>query len=216
MYISHIQNLATVVLTISLIILTTLFVAYRNKITLLLTALFSQRHLSQLQREGKLANKDLFVWVQIIILIVQALFLFIALQYFFPKIYNLLLPIYLYLILVIIVFIDYSIKRVANYFYMSLFEIQDEIPTYSLYKLFYSFTNSTLLLIILPLSLYTTNWKLIFLYIPVFLTTFLVTTFKLFTINKIKIKIFHFFIYFCTLEILPYLVVLKFLITYNK
>ena len=216
MYISENQNLATVILTIALIILTTLFAAYRNKVTLLLTSLFSQRHLSQLQREGKLANKDLFFWIQIIILIVQALFLFILLQFFFPKIFNILDPLLLYLILVVIVLVDYSLKKISNYFYMSLFEIQDEIPVYSLYKLFFNFTNSFLLMIILPLSLYSENWKLLFLYVPMFLTTFLVTSLKLFTINKIKLKIFHFFIYFCTLEILPYLVVLKLLIYYSK
>lgn len=216
MYISENNNLSTIVLTVAFVMLTALFVAYRNKVTLLLTSLFSQRHLSQLQREGKLANRNLFVWVQGFIVIVQALFLYTFLQFLFPKIFNLLAPSFLYLILILIVLFDYGFKRTVNYIYMNLFDIQDDIPLYTMYKLFFNFTNSVILILLLPIALYSGNWKLFFLYIPIFFVTFIVTAFKLFTISRLKLKIFHFFTYFCTLEILPYLTILKLLVYFSK
>lgn len=216
MYIAQNNNLATVVLLVALIFFTSIFVAYRHRVTLLLTSLFSQRHLSQLQREGKVANRDLFLWVQGIIVIVQALFLYIVLQFLFPKIFNYFDSILLYFLLIGIVILDYVFKRVINFVYMSLFESSDEISLYTLYKLFFNFSNSVVLMIILPIALYTAYWKLLFVYIPIFIITFSVSAFKLFTINASKLKLFHFFIYFCTLEILPYLAVLKLLIFFGK
>lgn len=216
MYIPQNNNLATIVLIVALIFFTSIFVAYRHRVTLLLTSLFSQRHLSQLQREGKVANRDLFLWVQGIIVIIQALFLFTILQFLFPKIFNLINPIILYFLLLAVVLFDYFFKRIVNFVYLSLFDSSEEIPLYTLYKLFFNFSNTVVLMIIIPISLYTAFWKLLFLYIPIFLITFSVSAFKLFTINASKLKLFHFFIYFCTLEILPYLVVLKLLIFFGK
>ena len=216
MYIAQNNNLATIILLVALVFLTAVFVAYRHKVTLLLTSLFSQRHLSQLQREGKLANKDLFLWVQGIIVIVQALFLYLMIQFLFPKIFNFFDSVLLYFLLIGVVIFDYILKRVINFVYMSLFDTSEEISLYTLYKLFFNFSNSVVLLIILPIALYTAHWKLVFTYIPIFLVTFSVTAYKLFTINSSKLKLFHFFIYFCTLEILPYLAVLKLLIFFGK
>jgi len=216
MYITQNNNLPTIVLIVALIFFTSIFVAYRHRVTLLLTSLFSQRHLSQLQREGKVANRDLFLWVQGIIVIVQALFLYVILQFLFPKIFNFFDPILLYFILIGAVLFDYFLKRIINYVNMYLFDTANDLPLYTLYKLFFNFSNSIVLMIIIPIALYTAYWKLILLYIPLFLLTFSVTAYRLFTINSIKLKLFHFFIYFCTLEILPYLAVLKLLIYFGK
>jgi hypothetical protein len=216
MYITQNNNLPTIVLIVALIFFTSIFVAYRHRVTLLLTSLFSQRHLSQLQREGKVANRDLFLWVQGIIVIVQALFLYVIMQFLFPKIFNFFDPILLYFILIGAVLFDYFLKRIINYVNMYLFDTANDLPLYTLYKLFFNFSNSIVLMIIIPIALYTAYWKLILLYIPLFLLTFSVTAYRLFTINSIKLKLFHFFIYFCTLEILPYLAVLKLLIYFGK
>lgn len=215
-YLNETYNLPTIILFISLILVTLIFVTYHQKFSLLFTSLFSQRHLSQLQREGKLANRNLFIWVHSIIFLIQALFIYIILDYFFPKIFNLINPNILYFITLGIVIVDFILKRVFSLIYFKTFDYNDELTSYKMYKMLFNFTNTILLMIIIPLSLYTTEWKLIWIFLPILIITFSFTSFKIFTINPKRIKLFQFFIYFCTLEILPYLVILKLLILTNK
>jgi len=215
-YISENHNISTIILFISLITVTSLFVAFPQKITLLFTSLFSQRHFSQLLREGKMANKNLFDWIHTIIFLIQTLFVYIIIDYYFPKVFHLSHPVVLYLILLVIIMIDFFAKRFLSYIYFTLFNYKEEYPFYKLYKLLFNFSNTIFLMFIIPMSIYTDYWKFILLYIPIIMITFLITSIKIFLINPKKIQLLQFFIYFCTLEILPYLVVLKFLITLNK
>lgn len=215
-YLNESHNLSTIILFISLILVTIIFVTYHQKFSLLFTSLFSQRHLSQLQREGKVANRNLFIWVHSIIFLIQALFIYIILDFYFPKVFNLIDPNILYFIILGIVIVDLVLKRVFSYVFFNTFDYNDEFSLYKMYKMLFNFTNTILLMIIIPLSLYSNEWKLIWIYFPILIITFSITSFKIFTINPKRIKLFQFFIYFCTLEILPYLVVLKFLIFLNK
>lgn len=215
-YLKENHNLSTVILFISLILVTIIFVTYHQKFSLLFTSLFSQRHLSQLQREGKVANRNLFIWVHSIIFLIQALFIFVILDFYFPKVYNLINSNILYFIILGIVIVDLVLKRFFSYVFFKTFDYNDEFSLYKMYKMLFNFTNTILLMIIIPLSLYSNEWKLIWIYFPILIITFSITSFKIFTINPKRIKLFQFFIYFCTLEILPYLVVLKFLIFLNK
>lgn len=215
-YINENHNLPTIVLVVGLIMLTSIFVTNHQRLPLLLTSLFSQRNLSQLLREGKLATKNLFAWVQVVIFIIQALFLYIILEYFFPKVYLFTNPYFLYGITLALVLFDYLFKRVSSYLYFNMFNYKEEFASYKLYKLLFNFSNTVFLMFIIPLSLYSYYWKSILIFIPIFIITFSITSVKIFTINPKRIKLFQFFIYFCTLEILPYLVALKFVITLNK
>lgn len=215
-YIPENHNLPTVILFIALITITSLFVTFHQKITLLFTSLFSQRHFSQLVREGKVANKNLFDWIHTVIFVIQALFVYIVLEYFFPKVFHLTNPIVLYFIILLLVIFDFFVKRLSSLIYFSLFSYKEEYPFYKLYKLLFNFSNSIFLMFIIPLSIYSNHWKLIFLYFPILTITFSITSLKIFMINPKKIKLLQFFIYFCTLEILPYLVVLKMLVSLNK
>lgn len=215
-YIKENHNLPTIILVVGLIMLTSIFVTNYQKLPLLLTSLFSQRNLSQLLREGKLATKNLFAWVQVVIFLIQALFLYIVLEYFFPKVYQFTNPYFLYCITLLLVLFDYLFKRASSYLYFTMFNYKDEFAPYKLYKLLFNFSNTIFLMFLIPLSLYSHYWKSILIYIPIFIFTFSITSVKIFLLNPKRIKLFQFFIYFCTLEILPYLVVLKFIITLNK
>jgi hypothetical protein len=215
-YISEPQNIPTIILLIGMIGITLLFVAFKQRFTLLLTSLFSQRHLSQLLREGKSANKNLFIWVHVIIFVVESLFLFLILDYYFPKLFHFLNPFLLYGLIILVTVVDFLLKKLFSFLYFNMFDYMDEFSQYVLYKLLFHFTNTIGFLIIIPLSLYSGSWKLILLSIPFLTITFSITYLKIFTINLKKIKLFQFFIYFCTLEILPYLMVIKMLIQLNK
>jgi len=215
-YISENHTITTSILLIALVGITILYATYKQRFTLLLTSLFSKRHLSQLLREGKLANKNLFIWVHLIIFIVETLFLYLIVQYYFPKLFNFLDPYLLIGVILFLVIIDFLIKKLFSYLYFQMFDYKEEFSQYVLYKLLLQFTNAIGFMILIPLSLYSGYWKLMLLSIPFISITFSITYFNIFTINPKRIHLFQFFIYFCTLEILPYLIIIKLMIQLNK
>lgn len=215
-YISENHTITTSILLIALVGITVLFATYRHRFTLLITSLFSKRHLSQLLREGKLANKNLFIWVHLIIFIIESLFLYLIVQYYFPKLFHFLDPILLLGIIQLLVVLDFLLKKLFSFLYFTMFDYKEEFSQYVLYKLLFHFTNSIGFMILIPLSIYSGNWKFILLSIPFLTATYSITYFNIFTINPKRIHLLQFFIYFCTLEILPYLIVIKLMIQLNK
>ena len=208
------NDLATFILLLTLVLFTLLITTYRNRVSLLLFSLFSSRHFSQLQREGKVSNKNFFFWVHVFSFFVNALLLYLIAIRFFSSVTDTISPYLLYLFAFLLVILDFGIKRGINFYYYSLFDAQDEVVIYALYKLFFNFTNAVLLIIIIPISLYSKYPHFIYVYLPLFLINFLITTYRLYTINPKKINFFNFFIYFCTFEILPYLLIVKWLLNY--
>jgi len=208
------NNLATLILLLTLVLFTLLITTYRNRVSLLLFSLFSSRHFSQLQREGKVSNKNFFFWVHVFSFLVNSLLLYLITTRFFSPLTDPISPYLLYLLAILLVVLDFGLKRGINFYYYSLFDAQDEVIIYALYKLFFSFTNAILLIIIIPISLYSKFPHFIYVYLPLFLINFSVTTYRLFRINPKKINFSNFFIYFCTFEILPYLLILKWLLNY--
>ncbi|MGI5820990.1 MAG: DUF4271 domain-containing protein [Bacteroidales bacterium] len=208
------NNLATLILLLTLVLFTLLLTTYRNRVSLLLFSLFSSRHFSQLQREGKVSNKNFFFWVHVFSFLVNALLLYLLATRFFASITDQISTYLLYPLALLLVILDFGIKRGLNFYYYSLFDAQDEVPIYALYKLIFSFTNAILLIIIIPISLYSKYPGFFYLYLPLFLINFSVTAYRLFRINSKKINFFNFFIYFCTFEILPYLLMFKWLLNY--
>ncbi len=215
-YISDNHTITTSILLIALVGIAILYATFKQRFTLLLTSLFSKRHLSQLLREGKLANKNLFIWIHLIIFMVEALFLYLIVQYYFPKLFNFLNPYLLLGVITFLVIIDFLIKKLFSYLYFQMFDYKEEFSQYVLYKLLLQFTNAIGFMILIPLSLYSGYWRLILLSIPFLSITFSITYFNIFTINPKRIHLLQFFIYFCTLEILPYLIIIKLMIQLNK
>lgn len=201
----------TAVFLVILIFITLEFTLYRRKMTLLIQSLFSPRHFSQLTREGKIFNERIFILNIGMIFLTQALFVYAIVELFFPGIYSQFQPPVVFLIALGAVIIDYLYKITITYTFCYLFDYEEERSSYYLYKLFYSTINSLFLFLILLIVFYTGFWQILLIYIPVFIVTFVSMSFRVFTLNTKKINPFHFFIYFCTFEILPYLVVVKIL-----
>jgi hypothetical protein len=199
-----------------LLLVTFVLVFYRRKVVLMIKALFSQRHFSQLLREGKLLNERIYLFDLLIIFLTQGLFIYFLLDRFFPTLFVSVPPLIWYLILVGLVLFDYFFKMMVAFIFTYLFEYDEERNGYYLNKLFYYSLNSLSLFPILILTYYTGVWQFLFIYVPVFISTYLLMCYRLFTLNTKKINPFHFFIYFCTFEILPYALLVKFLFLVEK
>lgn len=204
------------VFLVILLLLTFVLVFYRRKIVLMMKALFSQRHFSQLLHEGKLLNERIYLFDLFIIFLTQGLFIYFLLDIFFPNLLVSVTPIILYFILVGVVLVDYFLKMLVAFIFTSLFEYNEERSAYYLNKLFYYTLNSLALFPILMLVKYTGIWQFLFIYGAVFISTYIVMSYRLFTLNTKKINPFHFFIYFCTFEILPYALLVKLLFLLEK
>lgn len=209
-------NWITFVILVILLLLSFVFFFYRRKIVLMIKALFSQRHFSQLLHEGKLFNERIYLFVLFIIFLTQGLLIYFLIEWFFPNLFDSVAPFLLYLILVGVVLLDYFLKMLVTYIFTYLFEYNEERSGYYLNKIFYYTLISLVLFPVLILVKYTGIREFLFIYLVVFIATYTVMCYRLFTLNLKKINPFHFFIYFCTFEILPYAFLVKLLFLLEK
>ena len=205
------SNWITLVNLVVLILLTLLLTLYRKKTLLIIQSLFSSRHYSQLVREGKLYTERFFLIHISTIIIVQALLCYLLFKCFFPALWSPENSYLLYFIMLAVVIVDYIFKQIVTSIFTYLFEFIEGRYDYWLYKLLYLSVNSIIAYLLMLLTIYTGYIRILYLYIPVFLFTYLFMSFKLFVLISKKINPFHFFIYFCTFEILPYFLLVKFL-----
>ena len=166
----------TAVFLLVIILITLLFTLHRRKMILMLQSLFSPRHFSQLSREGKIFTERIFLLDIAVIFLVQALFCYLIVKFFFPHIYHFTTPFLIFLITLSAVALDYLLKLFFTFTFTYLFDCQKERTNYYSYKLFYQTTNSLSLFLILLLVVYMGYIEILLLYIPIFLTTFTIMT----------------------------------------
>jgi hypothetical protein len=100
------------------------------------------------------------------------------------------------------------------WFFTTIFNYQEQRYLYQTTKTLFRFYHILLLLCLIPLIWYTRVFEILFfVYLPLFVVVF-ISSFILFLKNVNNVSRIHFFIYFCSLEILPYLLLVKLLI-YN-
>ena len=198
---------------IGLLIITLSFVLYRRKVLLMLRALLSTRHLQQLLREGKLANERIFLYSILLYLFAFTAFLVIFCHYYPPSflaIFSLpswLLYVFTFGILVTLLFV----AQLFLQYFTSIFNYVEHRYLYTTIKALFRFYNALFIMCITPIIWYARVPQLMFLYLPVFIILFSIFFIRLLK-NINGISRFHFFIYFCTLEFLPYLIIAKLLI----
>jgi len=205
------SNWITLVNLLIIVLLTLLFTLYRKKTLLIFQSLFSPRHYTQLVREGKLFTENSFPIHIATIFIIQALLGYFLFKHFFPALWNPEKSYNIYFIVLGVIIVDYLFKQIITFFFTYLFEFIEDRYDYWLYKLLYLSINSLIAYLLLLSAIYTGYMQILYAYIPVFLFTYIFMSIKLFVLISKKINPFHFFIYFCTFEILPYFLLVKFL-----
>lgn len=206
----------TILICLCVLLLTIMMVAYRRKVTLLVQSLFSQRFMSLLLREGKILEERVFIVSLIYDLLTFALALQLLIVHFFPNLLNHIPYIAVYGILFVGLIVLYFSKFLSNLIYSALFDYQDERYQMNLYKFIFLTVSAVFLLPFLIFAQFTGYFSLIYIFIPIFIVFFVFFLYRLIILNPRKINLFQFFIYFCTLEILPYLVLVKSLVTLCK
>ena len=207
------NNIITFSFLIGLLLITLSFVWHKRKTLLMLRALFSTRYFQQLLWEGKLTSERLFFYTILICLIAFPCIILSYLYFYFPELYATYLPVKLYIIVCAGTLVAFIVSQLFLWFFTAIFNYQEQRYLYTTAKALYRFYHALFLVAIIPVVWFTRIPELIFfVYIPLF-TVIYITFFIRFLRNSNSISLIHFFIYFCSLEILPYIVLVKLLAT---
>ncbi len=207
--VSRPNNWLTVIFCVLLLLFTMIVITFRRKLLLVVRALFSQRHFSLVQREGKVLEdrSSLFVLVFDLLTITTGLVMFCST---YMPVQMAKLPFIAWIgIFFVLVLTAYLFKLLCNGLYARLFGRDKERVAVNQYK-FIFMTDFAILLFPLLLTIQYTGLRYIYYIVVVVLAVlFAVWLYRLMKINSLEGHRFHFFLYFCTLEILPWMLFLK-------
>ena len=202
----------TLIFCLLLFIFTMTFLTFRRKLILIFRALFSQRHFSLLQREGKIIEdrSSVFVLAFDLITITTGLTMFYV--SFFPNSMA-KWPFIAYTgVFLAILIAAYVFKLLCNELYSRLFDRDKERTSINQYKFIFMTDFSVFLFPMLILTHYSGLRAVYYLIAAAFVVLFVIWAYRLLKINSMTGHRFHFFLYFCTLEILPWTILLKVLL----
>lgn len=200
---------ATILICAALFLLTLVVVPFRRKCSLILRALFSQRHFSLLTRESKILQERVFVFMLLFDVMVFALGALMLLRQFRNPLVDKLSTMGTFGVLFAIMLGVYWLKFLFNFIYTSLFDHPKDLYPINLYKFIFITDAAIVLFPVLAIVQFTGVFPLLYAYIPVFCVLFVLFSYKLLKINPRQVNLFNFFLYFCTLEIVPYVWLVK-------
>ncbi len=203
------NSLATIIILIILGLITITVTLHRKHIPLIIQGIFSQRIISQLLREIKLVNERVMPIQMAVNIFIQSLFLFALFSLFLYPSFSSVSPYLIFVILFLLVIIDIFLKRVLSHLFLYLFDLTKQKDSFFLNKFLYYSINSVVLFPILILFFYTQIHYLLLLYVPLFLTSYLTLFYRLYLLSAKGYSKIHFFLYFCTIEVLPYFILIK-------
>ena len=202
----------TLIFCLLLFIFTMTFLTFRRKLMLIFRALFSQRHFSLLQREGKIIEDRSSIFVLAFDLLTITMGLTMFCDTFTPHAVS-KWPFIAYVgLFLTLMLAAYVIKLLCNELYSSLFDRDKERTSINQYKFIFMTDFSVFLFPMLILTHYTGFHTVYYLIAVVFVILFSIWTYRLLKINSMSGHRFHFFLYFCTLEILPWTILFKVLL----
>jgi len=179
----------------------------------MLRAFFSKRYMQQLLREGKLINERINLYATLLYFFALPSF---ALAYFTvcvpePK-FEIPEPLQFYSIVFCGFVFFFFVSQILLSFFTNIFNYQEQRYLYLTMKALFRYYHALFLICFIPLAWYTRASELFYLVYLFFFILILFTFFIQFLRNISGISRIQFFIYFCSLEILPYLLLLKLLI----
>ena len=203
------NNIITFSFLIGLLLITLSFVWYKRKALLMLRALFSTRYFQQMLWEGKLTNEYLFFYTILTYLVAFPCIILSFFYFYFPELYAVYSPAVLYNMLCAGTLVALIVSHLFLWFFTEIFNYQEQRYLYITVKALFRFYHALFIVCIIPVVWFTRIPELIFfIYIP-FLIVILIAFFVRFVKNISGVSLIHFFIYFCSLEILPCLLLIK-------
>ena len=192
-----------------LILIAVTITFHKKKVFLVIQSVFSQRHFSLLNREGKVFNEHFYILPLSVIILSFSLFCYTLFDYFLPDYHFPFSTFSLFLMSMVFIMADYALHRLFFRLFCYFFDYQNDFYYFNLYHFSFLLINSLLLFPTLLCYYYIPLKIILPIYIFVLFILYLFAHFRIFTSKITEVNLFYFFIYFCTFEILPYLIVLK-------
>ncbi|MBO4655114.1 MAG: DUF4271 domain-containing protein [Bacteroidales bacterium] len=210
------HNWSTALFLVALLLLTVNAVLYRRKFVLSLQCLFSKRAFSQLSKEGKFFGEGTFIFSLPFILLAISLCIRQLCVHFFPLLFQDQPFMRSLGIICLAVILFFLLKLVLNYFLLGVFDCSEERDLF--HVLGFSFwLNSSLMLLLSEVIVQYTDFYAFYLFSLLIISgLFVLKVYKNYVFKSVKVNLFQFFMYFCTLEILPYAVIVKLLFLYGN
>ena len=209
-------NWASLIFIVELLLLTINAVVYRRKLILSIRSLYSQRSFSQVSKEGKFFSDGTFIFSLPFVLLTWTTSILQLFFYFFPAMMEKMTFMQFFGIVCGAMAVFYLLKVIANFFLFEMFECAE--VRYDFHVLGFSFLlNGALALMLGQVVVQYTNFYYFYILIAlIFSVLFALKIYKNFILKSKRVNLFQFFMYFCTLEILPCLVILKLLFLYGN
>lgn len=205
----------TIAMLVSLILLVWMNYRTRRRLNQLIGAFFSARAFNQFLREGDIRREQIiFPLIAVYLLTIPALFLELL-----TKIegYGSFFRLSSFFLVLIFLSAGWFVKTTAIGLSGSIFREKDAATIYNAYNLVVNFVMGIFLLPALIVITYTSyefiDW-IVFLIVVIVLIYRIVRQF-FFILSTRKFSLFHIFLYLCTLEILPLLLIIKVVLIYR-
>jgi hypothetical protein len=205
------SNWSTMLIIVALLLLSINAVLYRRKFALSLQCLFSKRAFSQLSKEGKYFSEGSFMLSWPFVLIVLSLCIKQLCSYYFPDINQQLNYLQFMGVACAGIIVLFILKQILDFFLFGLFDCPEE--RYNFHLVGFSFIlNSSLILFLCGIIVQYTNLHGFYLFSLLIISIlFAIKIYKDFIFKSRRVNLFQFFTYFCTLEILPCVLIVKLL-----
>jgi len=178
----------------------------------MLRALFSTRYLQQLLREGKSSNEQIYFFSVLLYFFSFPPLILIFFHFYVPQLFETYSSLQIYGIGWCGVTVLFLLSRLFLWYFTTTFGYQEQRYLYTIIKTLYRFYHAISLVCLIPVIWYARIPELFFfIYLPDFLIIFSAFAIRFFR-NLNRVNRIYFFIYFCTFEIMPYLLLIKLLI----
>lgn len=200
---------SVVILCAILLVFALVIVPCRRKLSLVARSLFSQRYFSLLFRECKILEEPVYFFTVLGDMLVFAFGLLILMEHYKAAFVARISYLGAFGLALAFIAAIYWLKILVHVIYTSLFDHAKERIAIISYKFMFLTDAAVVLFPFLIMVQFTGLFALLYGYIPVFIGLFVMLLYKSLKINPGKVNLFQFFIYFCTLEILPYILLVK-------
>lgn len=195
-----------------LCLLAVIAVSRRRLFGLVIRSLYSQRFCSKLEHEGKVMSEPVSVVIALFSILTFACGIEFFMGHFRLAAVARLHYMVLYGAIVAVLMLLLLLKYAFNHLHAYLFGIKGGADAVALQRLVLSSNLAVVLLPVLTVAQFSGCFNAIYLFVPFFAVAFLNYARKLIMVNRKAISLFQYFIYFCTLEILPYLLLVKWIV----
>ena len=212
---AHVLDWMTWVFCGVLVLLTLIIVNSRRKFTYIVRALFSPRSRNQLLRESKPLTEWIYAFLFLFDFIVIGMALHLIISTFLPTISQYFAPFPLFLTCTATAAVFYFLKTANLYLLAFIFDCPEDRSNHEQNRFFCTTCCSLLLLPLTIAAAYTSQFSWLLLYAVLFIACYLFTWYRTFKLKSNQFNFIEFFLYFCTIEILPFLVIIKMMISFR-